>query len=194
MATTATSKSTVLYMLLITTLGLCAWTFWQNQQQADDTSNLLAESVTTIKSTEQNQSKPAQSIPDQPQNKLVNSSVVAPNNGLPNTQLPSVTSQRYVNLFKAQQWVTPTKYVAKVTENQVFERPPPPVLPFVYLGQFQDKSGLVIYLMGKTNLYTVAQGELIDQQYRLESISESAIVLTYLPENIRQTLFIKRNS
>ena len=189
-----TRKSTLLYTLLIITLGLCAWTFWQNQQQADDTSDLLAESVTTVKNAEQNQSKLAQSIPAQPQNKLANSSLVAPNNGLPNTQLSSATSQRYVNLFKAQQWVTPVKEVASVTENQVFEQPPPPVLPFVYLGQFQDKSGLVIYLMGKTNLYTVAQGELIDQQYRLESISESAIVLTYLPQNIRQTLFIKRNS
>jgi len=68
--------------------------------------------------------------------------------------------------------------------------PPPqaPPLPFSYLGKVAEGSDTTVFLaMGDRNL-VVKPGEVIDNSYRLEEVSDTAIVLTYLPLTVKQTL------
>jgi len=68
--------------------------------------------------------------------------------------------------------------------------PPPqaPPLPFVYMGRLSEDSSSTVFLtLGDRNL-VVKPGDTIDNTYKLEEVGDSAIVLTYLPMNQRQTL------
>lgn len=68
--------------------------------------------------------------------------------------------------------------------------PPPqaPPLPFTYLGRLSQERDTTVFLaMGERNL-VVKPGDLIDNTYKVEEVGDSAVVLTYLPMNLRQTL------
>jgi hypothetical protein len=68
--------------------------------------------------------------------------------------------------------------------------PPPqaPPLPFAYIGRLsEDRDTTVFLALGDRNL-VVKPGDTIDNTYKLEEISDSAVVLTYLPLGQRQAL------
>jgi hypothetical protein len=69
--------------------------------------------------------------------------------------------------------------------------PPPPMappLPFVYMGRLSEENNTTVFLvMGERNL-VVKPGDVIDNTYKIEEVGASAVVLTYLPMNQRQTL------
>ncbi len=69
--------------------------------------------------------------------------------------------------------------------------PPPPMappLPFVYMGRLAEEQNTTVFLvMGDRNL-VVKPGDVIDNTYKIEEVGESAMTLTYLPMNQRQTL------
>jgi len=70
--------------------------------------------------------------------------------------------------------------------------PPPqaPPLPFIYMGHLaEDQSTTVFLTAGDRNL-VVKPGDVIDNTYKVEQVTDSAVVLTYLPMNQRQTLAI----
>lgn len=69
--------------------------------------------------------------------------------------------------------------------------PPPPTappLPFSFLGRYVEDASLIILLVRGDRIYTVSEGEVIDNTYRVERLSGGQLELTYLPLNIRQTL------
>jgi hypothetical protein len=71
-------------------------------------------------------------------------------------------------------------------------QPPPqaPPLPFAYIGRLsEDRDTTVFLAMGERNL-VLKPGDVIDNIYKLEEVSDSAVVLTYLPLSQRQTLSI----
>jgi hypothetical protein len=70
--------------------------------------------------------------------------------------------------------------------------PPPqaPPLPFAYIGRLAEDRDITVFLaMGERNL-VVKPGDVIDNTYKLEEVSDSAVVLTYLPLSQRQKLSI----
>ncbi len=68
-------------------------------------------------------------------------------------------------------------------------RPTAPPLPFHYMGRMQEEGGqAVIYLTQGRRAYSLSLGDTIDGIYRLDSISQGQIVLTYLPLDTRQSL------
>lgn len=69
--------------------------------------------------------------------------------------------------------------------------PPPsaPPLPFTFMGQFQEDSGKLIVFLAKGDVaYTVSEGDVIDNLYKVESATPRQLVLVYLPLKIKQTL------
>lgn len=71
-------------------------------------------------------------------------------------------------------------------------QPPPqaPPLPFAYIGRLSEDHDTTVFLaMGERNL-VLKPGDVIDNMYKLEEVSDSAVVLTYLPLSQRQTLSI----
>jgi hypothetical protein len=77
---------------------------------------------------------------------------------------------------------------------RIVAAPPPapaaPPLPFTYLGKLVEGDDVAVFLSRGDRNLIVRQGETIDSMYRVELIAESAITLTYLPLNQRQTIVI----
>jgi hypothetical protein len=78
---------------------------------------------------------------------------------------------------------------------KVVAPPPPPrivvtapPLPFTYLGRYGEGEARVVILARGDRMYTVGEGEVIDNQYRVDRISGATVGLTYLPMNVQQSL------
>ncbi|WP_322025302.1 hypothetical protein [Burkholderia sp. BCC1977] len=92
--------------------------------------------------------------------------------------------------FTASSWLPPPPVVPPPPETRPAPPTAPPV-PFVYLGQQDAKSAKPhVFLGNGDQLLIVSPGDVIDSQYRVESVSESNVVLTYLPLNQIQTVLI----
>jgi hypothetical protein len=69
--------------------------------------------------------------------------------------------------------------------------PPPPTappMPFSFLGRYVEGGKLTILLVKGDRVYTVSEGEVIDNTYRVERLNGGEVELTYLPLNIKQTI------
>ncbi len=91
------------------------------------------------------------------------------------------------NVFKAMSWYVPPPPPPP--------RPPPPPppptappLPFSFMGRYEEGGTLIILLVRGDRIYTVSEGEVIDNLYRVERLSGGQLELTYLPLNITQTI------
>ncbi|MCP3717820.1 hypothetical protein [Paraburkholderia sp. CNPSo 3281] len=94
--------------------------------------------------------------------------------------------------FTASSWLPPPP--VEVPAAPVRPAPPtaPPV-PFAYVGQLDAKAAKPqVFLSSGDQLLIVSPGDVIDNQYRVESVSESDVVLTYLPLHERQVVAIPR--
>jgi len=95
--------------------------------------------------------------------------------------------------FTASSWLPPPPPVAAPAEPV---RPPPPTappVPFGYVGQIDAKAARPqVFLSNGDQLLIVSPGDVIDNQYRVESVSESDVVLTYVPLHERQVVAIPR--
>ncbi|WP_028207227.1 hypothetical protein [Paraburkholderia nodosa] len=94
--------------------------------------------------------------------------------------------------FTASSWLPPPPVEAPAAPV----RPPPPTappVPFTYVGQIDAKAARPqVFLSNGDQLLIVSPGDVIDNQYRVESVSESDVVLTYLPLHERQVVAIPR--
>lgn len=70
--------------------------------------------------------------------------------------------------------------------------PPPapaaPALPYRYLGRITRASAASVYLVKSDTMFVVAAGDTIEATYRVDSISDTAIHLTYLPLGSKEVL------
>jgi hypothetical protein len=67
---------------------------------------------------------------------------------------------------------------------------PPPPPPFIYLGRLAEAGRTTVFLaQGDRNLM-VQVGDVIDNTYKVEEIGATLLVLTYLPQNLQQTMSI----
>lgn len=72
--------------------------------------------------------------------------------------------------------------------------PVAPPLPFRYLGQITEEGRVTLFLSVNERNIAVKAGELIDDQYRVDSIENGVAVFTYLPLKHRQTLPVGERS
>jgi hypothetical protein len=66
--------------------------------------------------------------------------------------------------------------------------PQAPALPFRYVGRLLQNGKAEVLLMRGVVLYSLAEGDEIDGEYRLERISAAKIRFTYLPNRMTQEL------
>jgi hypothetical protein len=99
-----------------------------------------------------------------------------------------------VDIFAARSWQPAPPPPAQSTAP-VDTRPRIPSLPFVYAGQLGDpQTGkVIVYLTRGDAVYTASVGDMLDDQYRLEAISDRQITFVYLPTKEQQTLAIPGN-
>jgi hypothetical protein len=70
-------------------------------------------------------------------------------------------------------------------------KPEPPALPFRYVGKFTEGGTVRLLLSKGDSDYNIAGGETLDNLYRIDSLSEEAVVFTYLPLAVQQTLTLE---
>ncbi|MFZ3018020.1 MAG: hypothetical protein WA056_06150 [Gallionella sp.] len=91
------------------------------------------------------------------------------------------------NVFAATSW-----YVPPPPPPPPPPAPPPvptaPPMPFTYIGRYEDAPTRLTILIKGERMYTVAEGDVIDDTYRVERVAPGVVELTYLPLNIKQTL------
>lgn len=63
-----------------------------------------------------------------------------------------------------------------------------PPLPYAYFGRMFEDGKPRVFLQRGERTYTVAVGDIVDTQYRIEDIGPRAVVITYLPLGQRQVL------
>ena len=99
-----------------------------------------------------------------------------------------------VDIFAARSWQPAPPPPAQSTPP-VDTRPRIPSLPFVYAGQLGDpQTGkVIVYLTRGDTVYTASVGDMLDDQYRLETISDRQVTFVYLPTKEQQTLVIPGN-
>ena len=91
------------------------------------------------------------------------------------------------NAFGATSW-----YVPPPPPPPVKPAPPPPPsappMPFTYLGLYEGAVGKVIMLVKGDHVYTVSVGDVIENTYRIDSVEQGMVELTYLPLSIKQSI------
>jgi hypothetical protein len=68
------------------------------------------------------------------------------------------------------------------------EPPSAPPLPFVYAGKVTQDGRTEVYVTRDDNLISIAPGENIDGEYRVDAVTASSIRFTYLPLKTVQSL------
>jgi hypothetical protein len=66
--------------------------------------------------------------------------------------------------------------------------PTAPPLPFAYAGKLTQEGRTEVFVLRGEELISIAAGQKLDADYRVDAISESQIAFTYLPLKMRQSL------
>ncbi|KVD54459.1 hypothetical protein WI85_09290 [Burkholderia ubonensis] len=92
--------------------------------------------------------------------------------------------------FAASSWLPPPPVEAPLPTARPAPPTAPPV-PFTYVGELDAKADKPqVFLSNGDQLLIVSPGDVIDGQYRVDSVSASNVVLTYLPLNQTQVVSI----
>ena len=143
-----------LRVLLLLTLVGCGWLFWQ-----DASDNPPSTPTTAVV-------KPVEPAP---------------------TTTPERKPSAVIDLFPAQTWTPPPAPTA--VDNSP---PKPPPLPFTVSAQWRyENQSKIVVLRGNNAQYTlcnrcsvpghIVPGKMLDAHYRLDKLTDTAVVLTYLP-------------
>lgn len=107
-------------------------------------------------------------------------------------------------LFASTSWaprpppITPQQQAAILQRQQAQPKvrqpdPTPPPLQFKYIGKAIEGNQTWVFLSQDDENYIAKIGEKIDDLYRLDTINDESVTLTYLPLNAKQTLSINDN-
>jgi len=96
--------------------------------------------------------------------------------------------QRTSNGKVGQMFSSPQPPPPPVAARMKPEPPRAPPLPFRFFGRLVEDGKTVVFLNLQDDTYAVKAGDTIAGSYRVEEISGTEVVLTYLPLQQRQTL------
>jgi len=68
------------------------------------------------------------------------------------------------------------------------QAPSAPPLPFTYAGRLTQEGRTEVFVLRGEELISIAPGQSIDGQYRVDAISDTRIAFTYLPLKTRQSI------
>ncbi|MNR56180.1 hypothetical protein D3C85_1767090 [compost metagenome] len=63
-------------------------------------------------------------------------------------------------------------------------------MPFQFIGKLHDRSDLQVFLQSGEKIYVVRKGDVIDDNWRIERISDVELSFVYLPLHLSQTLSV----
>jgi hypothetical protein len=169
-----------LWLLLIATAALTAWTaFNSDSDNADDSIELAAPATSTKRiqsSTESSESEAKETF--NPITSLISWDKL---------KRDEIVTSASKDIFKPHSWVIipPAPKVKPAP-------PPPPVAPpspFTFFGKMEDgPKGTLLFLIANNKVYSVKKGEKIDPFWRYDSEDANNVYMTYLPLNLPQVL------
>jgi len=86
--------------------------------------------------------------------------------------------------FSAQSWL-PRRKPTVVSEPPVAVVPP---LPYRFAGQFHRESGIEVYVARGEEIFPVKEGDTLDGEYKVDSVSGTEVSFVHLPSGTRQAL------
>jgi hypothetical protein len=92
-------------------------------------------------------------------------------------------------LFSSRSWEPPPPKVV-APPRAVPPAPTAPPMPFRFVGRMLQDGQLFVFLAKGDTVMTVKQGDTIDGVYRVESVGETEVALTYLPLRQKQTIAV----
>jgi hypothetical protein len=98
------------------------------------------------------------------------------------------------DLFSARSWKA-APVLASVNEQAVnltpvVQVPTAPPMPFQFIGKIDDRRDLQVFLQNGEKIYVVRKGDVIDETWRIEGISDVELSFVYLPLHLAQTLSV----
>ncbi|MEO7465224.1 MAG: secretion system X translation initiation factor [Nitrosospira sp.] len=85
------------------------------------------------------------------------------------------------DLFSPKSWIPPPPLMKA-------QPPSPPPLMFKYLGKVTEGDETRVFLALAEHNYVVKPGETINNQYRVDTVTDHTITFTYIPLNAKQML------
>lgn len=106
-----------------------------------------------------------------------------------------LVEETIVDVFAVKKWYIPPPPPKPVAPPPPLPPAPPqaPPLTFTYIGKLDGEEQTIIYLARQNRNYAIKVGDIIDNTYSVDSISSNAVVFTYLPLKIKQTLVLTGN-
>jgi cohesin domain-containing protein len=86
--------------------------------------------------------------------------------------------------FSVQSWMPPRKPSAAPAPAA----PVAPPLPYRFAGQFYRDSGTELYIAKGEDIFPIKEGDTLDGQYKVESVSSSEVRFVHLPTGTPQTM------
>jgi hypothetical protein len=65
-----------------------------------------------------------------------------------------------------------------------------PALPFSYLGKMVDGDKITVFVVRGEEHYSLAAGLVIDETYKVERVTDTAVTFVFLPRGTRQVLAV----
>jgi hypothetical protein len=95
-----------------------------------------------------------------------------------------------LNVFRAMTWrVEPPPPPPTPAPKRAPPPPPsPPPMPFTFMGRYEEGGARILMLVKGDRVYTVSEGEVIENTYRVERLAGGNLELTYLPLGIKQSI------
>ncbi|MFA6971931.1 MAG: hypothetical protein WC208_11085 [Gallionella sp.] len=69
--------------------------------------------------------------------------------------------------------------------------PTAPPMPFTYFGRYENPPSRIVMLARNEQIYTVSEGDVIDETYRVEHITDGSVALVYLPLGTIQSISMR---
>jgi hypothetical protein len=128
--------------------------------------------------------KPVPGQPKQPEQPRIE---LAP---LQRQAAPAEADMPASHAFRSMSWYVPPPPPPPPPPPKPMPPPPPsaPPMPFSFLGRYEEGETRIILLVRGERIYTVSEGEVIDNTYRVGRLTSGQLELTYLPLDIKQTI------
>ncbi|MGH8332173.1 MAG: hypothetical protein ACRES0_17360 [Pseudomonas sp.] len=98
------------------------------------------------------------------------------------------------DLFAARSWKVEPQLATVIEQpvnlTPVVQVPTAPPMPFQFIGKLNDRSDLQVFLQNGEKIYVVRKGDVIDDTWRIEGISDVELSFIYLPLHLSQTLSV----
>ena len=125
-----------------------------------------------------------------PPSRLASNLIESQTSGLPDLALSRARQahamqQAGQDLWQAHAWhVAPAASHENTAALAEVVKPVVPALPYQYMGQMDDApGGNLVFLTAGNRVLSVSPGQTIEQVWRLDSVDQRALYLTYLPLN-----------